>query len=178
MASCQKIAQPLTQRLKCLRIAGQSTRAARNFTSSSRKGEELSTQTTSSYKPILDPLTVSSAKGERRLMRDGIVPIGSRRRRAAIRTSDDIPFEQLPYHCFQEARKVLQADREEKLKLIRTERLRISNLAAQDGSTVSGGERQKQRRLDSMKRHLEYLKIQADINDPMIKKRFEDGDGM
>lgn len=69
-------------------------------------------------------------------------------------------------------------DREKKLKLIQTERLRISTLAAQDVSTINGGEIHKQRRLDSMKRYLEHLKIQADINDPLIKKRFEDGEGM
>jgi len=28
-----------------------------------------------------------------------------------------------------------------------------------------------------MRRHLEYLKVQADINDPLVKKRFEDGEG-
>ena len=43
---------------------------------------------------------------------------------------------------------------------------------------IQGGERQKQIRLDSMSRHLEKLKILADINDPLIKKRFEDGEGM
>jgi large subunit ribosomal protein L35 len=73
---------------------------------------------------------------------------------------------------------VLQADREEKIKEIQRERLRISNLMAQDASTVKGGEQRKQTRLDSMKRYLEYLKIQADINDPLIKKRFEDGEGL
>ncbi len=111
-------------------------------------------------------------------MRSGVYPIGSRRRRAALRTSDNIPFEQLPYQCFQEALKVLKADREEKLKLIQAERLRISNLAAKDPSEIKGGEQRKQTKLDSMRRHLEYLKIQADINDPLIKKRFEDGEGM
>lgn len=105
------------------------------------------------------------------------MPIGSRRRRAAIKSSDNIPFEQLPFQCFQEARKVLQADREEKLKLIATERLRISNLKALDASNIKGGEIQKERKLDSMRRYLEYLKIQADMNDPLIKKRFEDGEG-
>lgn len=73
---------------------------------------------------------------------------------------------------------MLLADREEKLKAIQTERLRISNLDAQDAATITGGEKQKQIRLASMRKHLEYLKIQADINDPMIKKRFEDGQGM
>ena len=29
-----------------------------------------------------------------------------------------------------------------------------------------------------MRKYLEYLKIQADINDPLIKKRFEDGEGL
>ena len=111
-------------------------------------------------------------------MKSGITPIGSRRRRAALKTSDNIPFEQLPYQCFQEALKVLKADREEKIKAIQTERLRISNLMALDSSMLKGGERQKQTRLDSMRKHLEYLKIQADINDPLIKKRFEDGEGM
>ena len=48
--------------------------------------------------------------------------------------------------CFQEARKVLAADREEKLKLIATERLRISNLVATDASNIRGGEATKQKR--------------------------------
>ena len=111
-------------------------------------------------------------------MRSGVLPIGSRRRRAAVKSSDNIPFEQLPYQCFQEALKVLKADREEKMKEIQTERLRISNLEAQDAANIKGGEMERQRRLHSMKKHLEWLKIQADINDPLIKKRFEDGEGM
>lgn len=126
---------------------------------------------------MFDPATVTTLKGERQLAKAGINPIGSRRRRAAMKSSDNIPFEQLPYQCFQEARKVLQADREEKLKLIAKERLRISNLVGTDVSQIPGGERQRETRLDSMRRHLEYLKIQADINDPLIKKRFEDGEG-
>jgi large subunit ribosomal protein L35 len=111
-------------------------------------------------------------------MKSGVLPIGSRRRRAAVKSSDNIPFEQLPYQCFQEARKVLQADREEKIKEIQTERLRISNLVAQDVTNIRGGEIRKQSRLASMRKYLEYLKIQADINDPLIKKRFEDGEGL
>lgn len=110
-------------------------------------------------------------------MKTGVMPIGSRRRRAAIKSSDNIPFEQLPYQCFQEALKILREDRAEKLELIKKELLRISNLVAQDASKIKGGEAQKERRLVSMRQHLEYLKIQADINDPLIKKRFEDGEG-
>lgn len=111
-------------------------------------------------------------------MKTGVHPIGSRRRRAAIQSSDNIPFEQLPYQCFQEALKVLKADRAEKIEQIKTERLRISNLVAQDASKIKGGQATKDRRLDSMRRYLEKLKIEADINDPLIKKRFEDGEGM
>lgn len=110
-------------------------------------------------------------------MRQGIKPVGSRRRRAALKGSDNVPFEQLPYQCFQEARKVLQADREEKLAAIEKERERINHLTQTDAKSVQGGEKQKKLRLDSMKRHLEHLKILADINDPLIKKRFEDGEG-
>jgi large subunit ribosomal protein L35 len=110
-------------------------------------------------------------------MRSGVLPIGSRRRRAAVKSSDNIPFERLPYQCFQEALKVLKADREEKMEQIRTERLRISNLEAQDVADIKGGEKERQNRLFHMRKHLEWLKIQADVNDPLIKKRFEDGEG-
>jgi large subunit ribosomal protein L35 len=125
----------------------------------------------------LDPNTITSSRDERRLLRSRVFPIGSRRRRAAIRSSQNIPFEQLPYQCFQEARKVLAEDRSEKLDAIEQQRARIDRLKAQDAN-VSGGEWQKARRMDSMQRHLEKLKIHADINDPMVKKRFEDGGGM
>ncbi|TQS38868.1 hypothetical protein Golomagni_00619 [Golovinomyces magnicellulatus] len=61
---------------------------------------------------VLDPNLVTSSREERQLMKLGISPIGSRRRRAAIKTSENIPFEKLPYLCFQEARKVLLDERE------------------------------------------------------------------
>jgi len=72
---------------------------------------------------------------------------------------------------------VLAEDRGEKIEVIEQQRDRIERLKAQDPS-VSGGEFQKSRRVDSMQRHLEKLKIFADINDPMVKKRFEDDQGM
>ena len=67
-------------------------------------------------------------------------------------------------------------DRKEKLEQIREERERIAKLQRQDAAAL-GGEKIKQRRLGSMQKHLEKLKILADINDPVIKKRFEDGEG-
>ncbi len=107
----------------------------------------------------------------------GVQPIGSRRRRAALQSSDNVPFEQMPYQCFQEARKVLQTDREEKLAQIAEMRKRIAHW--QDVSAADqGGEFAKRGKLVRMHKHLEELKILADINDPVIKKRFEDGEGM
>lgn len=90
---------------------------------------------------------------------------------------DAVPFEQLPYQCFQEARNVLSEDREEKIAQISKMRKRIANLEATDAA-AAGGEPHKQHRLFSMRNELENLKILADINDPMVKKRFEDGLGM
>jgi len=71
---------------------------------------------------------------------------------------------------------VLAEDRVEKLAQIEQQRSRIERLKAQEPA-VSGGEWQKERRVVSMQQYLEKLKILADINDPMVKKRFEDGKG-
>lgn len=130
----------------------------------------------------LDPEQVEWKREERRLLRrEGIQPVGSRRRRAVLHRSamtqiEQIPFEQLPYQCFQEARKVLLEDRQEKLKEIEIQTLRISNLQAQDPA-VSGGILGKEARLRSMRNHLNELILLADINDPMVKRKFEDGEG-
>src|SRR5215469_16763277 len=118
MSSCQKAARPLTRCLQSSQVSCHSTKIIRAFSSSLRTNNEATTE--SNHKVAFDPATTTTPKGERALMKAGITPIGSRRRRAALRTSDNIPFEQLPYQCFQEARKVLQQDREEKLRLIQT----------------------------------------------------------
>jgi large subunit ribosomal protein L35 len=109
-------------------------------------------------------------------MRANNPPIGSRRRRLALQDTSGIPFEQLPYQCFQEARKVLITDREEKLKQIEIERARILRLRESDPA-LSGGEGRKMQRLKDLMDKLERLKILADINDPLVKRRFEDGLG-
>ncbi|KAF3009799.1 hypothetical protein E8E13_010091 [Curvularia kusanoi] len=126
----------------------------------------------------LDPEMVENKKQERRLIRrEGLQPVGSRRRRAALRLSairktEEVPFEQLPYQCFQEARKFLQEDRLEKLKDIKTQQQRIQAVAASNAS-----EQAKRDRIAHMKLHLNDLIIAADINDPMVKRKFEDGQG-
>jgi len=96
----------------------------------------------------------------------------------AIAQSQGVPFDQLPFQCFQEARKVLIEDRQEKLKQIETMRARINRLQEANASDLhKGGEPYKQKRLASMRKELEHLKILADINDPNVKRRFEDKQG-
>ncbi|KAF7544469.1 hypothetical protein G7Z17_g9926 [Cylindrodendrum hubeiense] len=124
----------------------------------------------------LDPNTVLP-EFEEQLVRAGKMPIGSRRRRVAIRTTTDIPFEHLPYQAFQDARKILAADREQKLAQITQTLNKISLLEQKDAAAVKGGEERKNTKLASLRRHADELKILADANDPIVKKRFEDGLG-
>lgn len=124
-----------------------------------------------------DPELVSSPRLEKRLIRSGVSLVGSRRRRAALQGSENLPFELLPYQCFQEARKVLQTDREEKLKAISREQARIERLQAL-ADEQAGGANVKRSKLGSMEKHLNNLKVWADINDPLIKRKFEDGEGV
>ena len=93
-----------------------------------------------------------------------------------LKQTQNIPFEQLPFQCFQEARKILQEDRTQKLQEIQTQRERIQKLSEKSVPPEQEGHREQ--RLKSMRERLEYSKILADINDPMVKKTFEDKQGM
>jgi large subunit ribosomal protein L35 len=104
-------------------------------------------------------------------------PKENKRRQITRAHTTSVPFDELPYQCFQEARKILVADRAEKLKQIETERARIERLKATDPSNFRGGQAYKERRIRDMQGTLEKLKIFADINDPNVKRRFEDGLG-
>ncbi|KAI1818118.1 ribosomal protein YmL35 [Poronia punctata] len=126
---------------------------------------------------LMDPNTTTAHWAERKLMRKGTPPVGSRRRRAALRTSQNLPFEQLPYQCFQEARKILQADREEKIAHLVKELDKIKRLEETPADQLPGGQRKKDLRLASLRKYVEELKILVDINDPVVKRRFEDGLG-
>ncbi|KAL1304409.1 hypothetical protein AAFC00_003407 [Neodothiora populina] len=178
-SSARQSLRPLVNSVRCLRQEGQSfVLPIRAFSSSSAQSEAAAVEqsTAQSTPGLLDPNLVYTAKAERKLLQtQRKTPIGSRRRRAALQSSNNIPFEQLPYQCFQEARKILGEDREEKLKQIEVQRARIARLTAQQVSPQD--ERQREHRLASMQRHLQELKILADINDPIVKKRFEDGQG-
>ena len=92
-----------------------------------------------------------------------------------MRQARDVPFEQLPYQCFQEARKILAADRAEKLEQIEVQRARLQK--AKEQQVEPQHEAWKERRIISLEQHLEELKILADINDPTVKRIFEDGRG-
>lgn len=211
MASAAPSARQFSTCLRCIRHVSSANSTPRRFLSSSAVArEEVQAQSSTPAPPApppsedktltdskdtkaipdfmqkwgnLDPQTVENKKLERRLLRrEGVQPVGSRRRRAALgrsalKQAPEIPFEQLPYQCFQEARKILLEDRQEKIKAIETQQLRIKNLTEQDPA-VSGGQNAKKIRLESMRKHLEELVILADINDPIVKRKFEDGEGM
>ena len=150
---------------------------ARAFSTTPSPNESLDQQSSSQSTPsTLEPHLVHTPKLERRLLRaHNSVPIGSRRRRAALQSGSQIPFEQLPYQCFQEARKILASDREEKVKHIESQRARLERLRAT--KVEPQADWMKEQRIKSISKHLEELKIFADINDPIVKKRYEDGQG-
>lgn len=124
----------------------------------------------------MDPNTTTLAWAEKKLLKEGINPVGSRRRRAAVRQTPGIPFEQLPFHCFQEARQLLAADRAQKMEEIVHAYQKLKKVEAQPAKP--GEEAFKMKRLLSMRRELERLKVYADINDPAVQRKFEDGFGM
>ncbi|KAH7033357.1 ribosomal protein YmL35 [Microdochium trichocladiopsis] len=204
MASCQRVARPA---LRSVHQAQLCVRSSRPFTQTSTQSDNVETttktalvperaaqgstatspskgdaqaakaDTVSATKALLDRNTTTAGWAEKRLYQKGTHPIGSRRRRAAIRTSENVPFEQLPYQCFQEARKILQADRAEKIKAIAAELDKIKRLEEVPAEKYNGGQAKKNLRLTSLRKHVEELKILADINDPLVKRKFEDGLG-
>ena len=180
MSTLKQSARPLRS-LQCVKSRNSPREhVIRTFTSTPSAHDEVEavaqpTSTGASSKYI-EPNLAHTPKLESRLLRRrSMTPIGSRRRRAALQAGEQFPFEQLPYQCFQEARKVLQVDRAEKLKQIEAQRAKLQRLMAAD--TQPQNEASKERRMKSMAEHLEELKVWADINDPVVKRRFEDGKG-
>ncbi|KAI7785527.1 ribosomal protein [Diaporthe eres] len=66
-------------------------------------------------------------------------------------------------------------ERAEKLEELKQTSVEIAKLEQRPADACRAGEQFKQKKLDSLRRHLESLKIQADINDPAVKRKFEDG---
>ncbi|PNY23314.1 54S ribosomal protein L35, mitochondrial [Tolypocladium capitatum] len=174
MSRCRAVARPLARQLQQQQ---QQPCAIRPFTAgAARAAAEAREQQTRPSGLDLDPDTVLP-EFEAQLIKEGKMPVGSRRRRVAMRTTSSIPFEQLPYQAFQEARRILAADREDKLSKIGAELDKIAWLEDKDAAEVKGGQQMKDTKLASLRRHVERLKILADANDPLVKKRFEDGLG-
>lgn len=72
---------------------------------------------------------------------------------------------------------MLAEDRAEKLELIKKAYQRLKNAEAMPAEKYSGGEDLKKKTVLSLRNYLDYLKVQADINDPAVQRRFEDGFG-
>jgi large subunit ribosomal protein L35 len=191
MARCEASGREMLQGLRKLCMSPSPYRRNgmnRLFSSSTRINEETTSEDTiakspsedatikTSFRRNPDPQLVSSRRLERKLVKAKNPPIGSRRRRVALQQSEGIPFEQLPYQCFQEARKVIVADREDKIRQIEALRARIIRLR-DTSPEQSGGELRKRQILHDLSLKLDHLKILADINDPLVKRRFEDGLG-
>jgi large subunit ribosomal protein L35 len=68
-------------------------------------------------------------------------------------------------------------DRQEKIAKIEQERGRLQRTRDTPAEQINGGEMAKERRITSIENYIEKLKILADINDPEIKRRFEDNQG-
>lgn len=72
---------------------------------------------------------------------------------------------------------MLAEDRAQKLEELKETSVEIAKLEQRPANVYRAGEQFKQKKLESLQRHLEELKIQADINDPAVKRKFEDGLG-
>lgn len=178
MSGCRAVARPLTRQLTqpCVLRTFSTSGLRASETSTTTTAQEPSTTSTPGPLLDLDPHTVPREL-EQDLMDQGMMPVGSRRRREAIRTTGSLPFEQLPYQAFQEARKILAADRAAKVASLQATVDKMAALEARDAAAVAGGETMKQIRLKSLRKEAHRLTILADINDPLVKRRFEDGLG-
>lgn len=181
MSGCRAVARPLTRQLTqpCVIRTFRSTAVRASETTTTTQEPAAAAKSTTKATPSaadLDPNTVPR-EFEQELMDQGLTPIGSRRRREAIRTTGSLPFEQLPYQAFQEARKILAADRETKVTSLKATVEKIAALEAKDAAAVKGGETMKQIKLRSLRKEAHRLTILADINDPLVKRKFEDGLG-
>jgi large subunit ribosomal protein L35 len=152
-----------------LRKEGTASYQSRLFTTSSPiKNNDVVESTTSTTSISIDPNTVFTAKGEKELASLGKTPIGSRRRRAALASSPGIPFEQLPYQCFQEALKIVAEERAETVKKLEHELEKIGRmqkLVDEGGPNTA----KRQAKIRDMTKYVNDLTIQADIHDPRIK---------
>lgn len=72
---------------------------------------------------------------------------------------------------------MLAADRLKKLEEIKRAYEKLKALEARPAETYRAGIAHKNKKLYSMRKQLWELKIRADINDPFVRRRWEDGLG-
>ncbi|KAA8901688.1 phosphatidylethanolamine-binding protein [Sphaerosporella brunnea] len=77
-------------------------------------------------------------------------------------------IERMPFQTYQYALEIIRKDRLKKFKEIELERQRIAG-------HLASGFKPDDREIKSMKKHLEYLRVQADINNPRVKYNFDRG---
>lgn len=83
---------------------------------------------------------------------------------ARVRTIESMPFQ-----TYQLALKVIRADRLEKMEAVAYQRKKIADIVEREGDKVN------HHRIKELTKHLEYLQIQADINNPRVKYNFDRG---
>jgi len=105
-----------------------------------------------------------SCSGPAALSRGLRVPAGSPTSAEKLRTIESMPFQ-----TYQLALDVIRKDREEKTKAVARQRKKISLVVANSGDTPNP------HRITELKQHLEYLQVQADINNPRVKYSFDRG---
>jgi large subunit ribosomal protein L35 len=74
----------------------------------------------------------------------------------------------MPFQTYQLALDVIRKDRLERLEEVKNEQQRIAG-------HLASGLKPDSREIKSMKKHLEWLCVQADINNPRVKYNFDLG---
>lgn len=164
--------------------AAKNPKVIRSFSHSTRQsnpettpGSSTKSQSNSNSIPANFDLRYAHTKLQLRKAASTKTPlVGSLRYRWAKSTNQGIPFQQLPYQCFQDARAILAEHRDQILVKIENMREKIDRLA-QKTVTTPGEINGKAHSLKLMRRQLEQYKVEADMNDPLVKKKFEDGTG-
>ncbi|KAI5790136.1 phosphatidylethanolamine-binding protein [Geopyxis carbonaria] len=78
-------------------------------------------------------------------------------------------LEGMPFQTYQLALNLIKKDRDEKIVEINEQRQKIANALKKPQAAAND------RSIKAMQKHLEYLRIQADINNPRVKYNFDRG---
>ncbi|KAF8246361.1 PEBP-like protein, partial [Wilcoxina mikolae CBS 423.85] len=78
-------------------------------------------------------------------------------------------IEGMPFQTYQLALDIIKKDRIEKVAAVNAQRERIANVLKKPGMTPDS------HRVKEMRAHLEYLRVQSDMNNPRVKYNFDRG---